>query len=268
MSRPHIRHVLYIALFPPPAADAPTTSAPVMDTIPSSPSKFAAKNRQPFSLSPTLIEAAQNLLRVLVQTHSPASIARALPNYGLTGLDNLPDITPIAENNDDDGESELSRLSRRIKDARSCWEILKENYIRPDPINDIPKNSGRKSGRSSTVRTTHKVEDSCDVPKPVADHAFPVLESLIALFEKEETAISTKWKCKSRTPCNTIRILISCSLLVPFSPHLLAQIPASRTATGARWDIAAPLDIIFYCLQQPSQANLGARLFNLVIHSV
>ncbi|KAI0766470.1 hypothetical protein BC629DRAFT_1442622 [Irpex lacteus] len=228
-------HVLYIALFPPPAADAPTTSAPVMDTIPSSPSKFAAKNRQPFSLSPTLIEAAQNLLRVLVQTHSPASIARALPNYGLTGLDNLPDITPIAENNDDDGESELSRLSRRIKDARSCWEILKENYIRPDPINDIPKNSGRKSGRSSTVKTTHKVEDSCDVPKPVADHAFPVLESLIALFEKEETAISTKWKSFSSKSWDEIVQLVDQS-----QQHCLSRLCMLLNAVATRLPSLSP----------------------------
>ncbi|KAI0092936.1 hypothetical protein BDY19DRAFT_989625 [Irpex rosettiformis] len=244
---PHIRHVLYLALFPPPTADAPTPSAPVLDIIPSSPSKFAAKNRQPFCLSPTLIEAAQNLLRALVQTHSPASIARALPNYGLTGVDNFPDVVPIADNKEDDGESELSRLSRRIKDARSCWDIVKENYIRPDPVNDIPYNSGRKSGRLTTIQSTSTIEDSDHILKPVADHAFPVLESLVSLFEKEESTISTRFG-------------------FPFSPHFLAQIPSSRSASGARWDVAAPLDIIFYCLQQSSHADLGAKMLVLLIN--
>ena len=189
-------------MFPPPAADTSTTTAPVLDTIPSSPSKFAAKQRQPFLLSPTLIEAAQNLLRVLVQTHSPASIARALPNYGLAALDNIPEVSSIADNDEDDGESELARLSRQIKDARSCWDIVKENYIRPDLINDIPRNSGRKSGRPTALQSTSMDEDSDDVPKPVAENAFPVLESLISLFEKEEAAISAEYECKRLASCH------------------------------------------------------------------
>ncbi|KAI0699261.1 hypothetical protein BC835DRAFT_1304585 [Cytidiella melzeri] len=237
--RPHIRHVLYLALFPPPVTEAPASSAPILDTIPSSPSKFAAKYRQSFSLSPVIIGNAQNLLRVLVQTNSPESLSRALPNYGLTGIANLPEIEPIAEKDEDDGESELARLSRRIKDARSCWEIITENYIRRESIDDVPTNSGRKSKRrvAAETKVTFTRGESEHLPRPVADHAFPVLDSLVALFEKEELIMSSK---------HGIR----------FSPHFLAQVPASRTASGARWDVAAPLDAAFYCLQQPAHAIL------------
>lgn len=49
-----------------------------------------------------------------------------------------------------------------------------------------------------------------------------------------------------------------------YSPLLIAQIPSSRSASSSRWDIEAPLDIAFYCLEQPDRSSLGARLLALV----
>jgi len=51
-----------------------------------------------------------------------------------------------------------------------------------------------------------------------------------------------------------------------FSPHFLAQLPAFRSASGARWDVTAPLDVAFYCLQYSDRTNLGVRLLNLLIN--
>ena len=50
------------------------------------------------------------------------------------------------------------------------------------------------------------------------------------------------------------------------SPILLLQIPPPRSGTGARWEADAPLDIVFYCLEQtaPKRRDMGARLMTLV----
>ena len=50
------------------------------------------------------------------------------------------------------------------------------------------------------------------------------------------------------------------------SPILLSQIPPPRSGTGARWEADAPLDIVFYCLEQtaPKRRDMGARLMTLV----
>jgi hypothetical protein len=234
----------------------------LLDIIPSSPSKFTARQRQAFLLSSELIEKAQDVLRVLVQTNSPDSIARALPSYGVSGFNGIPEILSIAENDEVDGESELARLSKRIKDARSCWDIVKENYIRHDAFDDIPHSNMRK-GRSRVSVVPRSVrEESEDPPRPVADHAFSVLESLVALFEREELLYSMQHGCEHINGhywCITPDFTS-----VRFSPHLLAQIPASRTSSGARWDVAAPLDVVFYCLRHANHAEVGVRILNMV----
>ena len=50
------------------------------------------------------------------------------------------------------------------------------------------------------------------------------------------------------------------------SPILLSQIPPPRGGSGARWEADAPLDVVFYCLEQthPKRRTMGARLMTLV----
>lgn len=50
------------------------------------------------------------------------------------------------------------------------------------------------------------------------------------------------------------------------SPLLLSQIPAPRGGVGLRWDVEAPLEIVFFCLHQTDERRklMGARLMALV----
>jgi hypothetical protein len=57
-----------------------------------------------------------------------------------------------------------------------------------------------------------------------------------------------------------------CTIVARHSPILLSQIPPPRGGSGARWEADAPLDVVFYCLEQtqPKRRTMGARLMTLV----
>jgi len=83
----------------------------------------------------------------------------------------------------------------------------------------------------------------------IAENAWPVLDWLLVVLERDELLME-----KSGSPRH--------------SPILLSQIPPPRSGTGARWEADAPLDIVFYCLEQtaPKRRAMGARLITLLIN--
>ncbi|KAK0481666.1 hypothetical protein IW261DRAFT_1471894 [Armillaria novae-zelandiae] len=78
-------------------------------------------------------------------------------------------------------------------------------------------------------------------------NAWPTLEWFISIFEKDESMTEVGQP--------------------PFSELLLSQIPPTRDGK-ARWELSAPLDVVFCCLQQRNDnyRKLGARLMALLIN--
>ncbi|EKM54481.1 uncharacterized protein PHACADRAFT_97489 [Phanerochaete carnosa HHB-10118-sp] len=215
-----------------------------MDVIPASPSKYAARHQRS-SCTPTsaACEAALKLLKAYA--NSPQSLLHALPNYGLS---DLPGLGNPHTNNDDDCEPEMAHFSRRVREAKNCWELLREGFVKRDsPGVDGMSSNYRRSKRGRHNDWSDEEDESFMVPAPVDQQAWPVLEWLLKMFEKDEAAVAARGQPR-------------------FSPLLLSQIPPSRSASGSRWEVEAPLDVAFYSLQQRGRYVLGIRLLALLVN--
>ncbi|KAK7687062.1 hypothetical protein QCA50_009562 [Cerrena zonata] len=247
---PHVRQLVYLALYPPsippPEGEVPKNGFEL--GVPSSPSKLGARHHRSILIPtvPTTI-AAQDILMAFAETNSPESLFRALPSYSLSGSESsFGDVQTIPEGDDYDEDSPIARQSRRIKEAKNCWEILKDGFIQPKI--DLPV-SPRIKGRSRRRID----EDEFDIPLPehlqiVAAHAWPVLHWIVTILEKDEDVTEREGRAR-------------------YSPLLLSQIPTSRTA-GGRWEVGTPLEIILHCLGQTKEEylSLGIRLMTLLIN--
>ncbi|KAG9316385.1 hypothetical protein JVU11DRAFT_2418 [Chiua virens] len=216
------------------------------------------------SLSPSAreSEAALRLLLSFLVTNSPGSLLRALPRYA---LDDAADNAQLAEsaNYGHDDDSLIARESLCIKDCRDCWSILKEGVVQRKKL--LPEDTRKKRGRD-----TYEVDDAdlCQdrsMPALVADHAWPILQWLISLFEKDELLHFQKSGGKIQYFAATLRNN-TCFATEKFSPLLLSQIPPPRGSTGPRWDAGAPLDIIFHAITQEDgeRREMAVRLLTLV----
>lgn len=165
-----------------------------MDTIPASPSKYMARHQRG-SHTPTAVasEAAQRLLKAYVRTNTPESLLRALPNYGLSDLPGLGNVLSSPITADDDSDSEIAHFSRRVRDAKNCWEIMRECFFKRDGLGgDTATSTARRSKRGQRGALSDEENESLGVPAPVSQHAWPVLDWLLTCFEKDEAAVVTR----------------------------------------------------------------------------
>ncbi|KAM6502001.1 hypothetical protein JOM56_001978 [Amanita muscaria] len=233
-SNSHVRQLIYIALHPISDAQPEKTSKSIYD----SPSKL-----QPFSktsLSSAAVLAAQQLLFSFAATQTPDSLARALPCYDASYT-----VTGIA--NEDMGDSDISRESLCINEARDCWGILAEGFVSKSRVLfSSPKRKSRRRIEDDFGLLDDEGKGNCDI---IGESAWPVLDWVLTLFERNEQVTLSKE--------NSL-----------YSPLLLNQIPPTRSSTGARWDIENPLAIVIFCLQQSDfrRQRIGARLMNLLIN--
>ncbi|EGN99820.1 hypothetical protein SERLA73DRAFT_72605 [Serpula lacrymans var. lacrymans S7.3] len=245
----HIRQLLYIALYPPPpeTADKRKEKGQVsMSPIKSSPNKNNQQQRSTHIPSPDATAAAQSLLTSFALTNSPISIYRALPQYGShNDVRSSPDLTG------EEDDSIIARESACIVKSKHCWAILKERFIQRKQLSVMSKKGNRKS-RSSYIYD-HEEEASVESAEPsplssVADHVWPVLDWLIILFENDESLTEDVG-------------------LPRHSPLLLSQIPPPVSG-GARCDVDAPLDIVWYSLMQSDhmRKTMGSRIMSLLIN--
>ena len=109
--------------------------------------------------------------------------------------------------------------------------------------------------RKKRGRRVYDIEDADldqaqahDAPVVVADHAWRVLQWLLSLFEKDELLNFHKSGGKDQL----LDKLRNDHYFVAekFSLYLLSQIPPPRGGTGPRWEAGAPLDIVFYAVDQ------------------
>ncbi|TBU33794.1 hypothetical protein BD309DRAFT_947426 [Dichomitus squalens] len=241
----HIRQLLYIALYPPPSLEDQIEEE-AMKLEPGSPSKtLSRRHKSSLAPSPKATAAAQDLLMKFARTNTPGSLACALPAY--------PDNADAPAGNGAGLEdSHIAREALRVRNARCCWEIIREGFIQRgngDVMASPRKTKGRRSTRMQDEDDEVGEGENGAAPAPVSDHAWSVLDWILTLFESDEAATERKEE-------------------VHYSRLLLRQIPPSRPETAPRWDMRMPLDVVFHALEQEHEAqrSLGIRLLTLLIN--
>ncbi|KAI0297151.1 hypothetical protein BC826DRAFT_907813 [Russula brevipes] len=244
-SRSHVRQLLYIALYPP--TPGPRTSHRASQE---SPSKLSSRHAYSALLpSPRSSELAKRTLRVLADVNSPASLLRALPAYP-----NPNDADDAASNPEPELSSDLDSFvaseAVRFRNCKNCWNILKSGFIKSlaDSSSTVLA-SPRKRRRGNASATEHSLVDEEETSLVVGDNAWPVLDWLLVLFEKDESMTEASRQGPR------------------YSPLLLAQIPPTRGDSGSKWDANDPLEIVFHCFKQQDESRraMGSRLLNLLI---
>ena len=213
--------------------------------------------------SPTSSELAKRTLRVLADVNSPASLLRALPAYpdpNNADADAAPELPS-------DVDSFVASEAVRFRNCKNCWNILKFGFIKSlaDGSSTMP-GSSRKRRRGNTAADYGPLDEE-ETSLVVGENAWPVLDWLLVLFEKDEsiTEASQKGsKCSHVSP--PAGMPLTSPREVRYSPLLLAQIPPTRSDTGSKWDANDPLEIVFHCFKQQDESRrvMGSRLLNLV----
>ncbi|KAF7361732.1 hypothetical protein MVEN_00517100 [Mycena venus] len=215
-SAAHIRQLLFMALF------SPHDRRPdKVVELSSSPSK---KQKKSYLLpSPAATLASQQLLVSFTNTNSPAAVIRAL---------RPSDVEP-----EDDNDCFVATQSLCISQCKNCWQILVEGFLdHNQQIFSTPKGKGKLRDNSVSDLSLS------DTQAPVGESAWPVLDWLLLVFERDEQ---------------------ESAILPRHSPLFLEQL-----GSPSRHDTDAPLAIIMHSIQQTDQRRrmMGSRLMNLLIN--
>lgn len=127
-------------------------------------------------------EAAQRILFSFLATNSPGSLFRALPRYSLDDV--ADEIPPGSSDNGHDEDSLIARESLCIKECKNCWAILKEGFTQRKKL--LPQETSKKRGRAAYDVQDADLDQGRDAPAVVAEHAWPVLQWMLSVFEKDE----------------------------------------------------------------------------------
>ncbi|KIK67181.1 hypothetical protein GYMLUDRAFT_156189 [Collybiopsis luxurians FD-317 M1] len=227
-SVPHIRQLLYLSLYP-----SMMNKQPIDPNL--SPAKIG-KQQRPVTISQKTAVSARSLLLHFAITNHPDGVARALPSY-----------CPHEDNENDDSESFIARESHNISMGKNCWNMLQKGFIRRAIITSPSKRGARRM----TAYEEEEEDGDGDFATSdvVAEHAWPILNFLLILFERDERETEARG-------------------LPRHSVLLLNQIPAPRSGKGARWEADAPLSVILSAITQRDEQRqmMGARLTELLIN--
>ncbi|KAK0246307.1 hypothetical protein EDD85DRAFT_52668 [Armillaria nabsnona] len=176
-----------------------------------------------------------------LKTTAIRSAQRLLLSFALTNTPKglfrtVPGYDEAVPSTEGDDDSVLARDSQCITRSKNCWSLLKPGFIKSPA--SVSQSNGTKRRRSQ-----HDEEDD----SVVSENAWPTLEWFVTIFEKDESMTEVGEP--------------------PYSELLLSQIPSTRDGK-ARWELSAPLDVVFCCLQQRNDnyRKLGARLMALLIN--
>ena len=193
--RAHIRQATCIALGVPAAlrgsaqgADSRGGAPFIPDDLPDT---FKTAPRYSPLPSQKAVDAARTLLFSFAATNSPASLLRAFPSYPFN-----PDPSAVrgkAEGADVDLDGEDSVIARvaslSVRSANSVWSMLRPGFVRWDIAVAEVEAKGKGTKRQAAKPKQESYEDGEDVSAPVSEGAWPVLEWLISVFERDaETA--------------------------------------------------------------------------------
>ncbi|KAK0198903.1 hypothetical protein F5146DRAFT_1021405 [Armillaria mellea] len=176
-----------------------------------------------------------------LKTTAIRSAQRLLLSFALTNTPKglfrtVPGYDEEVPSTEGDDDSVLARDSQCITRSKNCWSLLKPGFIKSSA-------SASQSSGSKRRRSQHDEEDD----SAVGENAWPTLEWFITIFEQDEAMT------ENGQP--------------PFSKLLISQVPPTRHGK-ARWELSAPLDVVFCCLRQRNDnyRKLGARLMALLIN--
>ena len=186
--RAHIRQCIFIALFPPLSLEDQLEEE-ALKLEPGSPSKLLARrHKSSLTPSPKASTAAQDLLMKYALVNAPEVLACALPSFP-------EDHRLPIDNRVEEEDSYIAKQALRVRNARCCWEIIKEGFIKRDE-NEVTSNPRKGRGHRST-RTYDNDDDAWEdedgaAPAPVGDHAWAVLEWILTVFERNSiTTVAT-----------------------------------------------------------------------------
>ncbi|KAJ3571698.1 hypothetical protein NP233_g3580 [Leucocoprinus birnbaumii] len=230
----HVCQLIYISL----QSTTPPSMKDEFDTsVQASPSKIL--KQQQLQISANLIPAkaildAQRVLMAYLHTGSPDALALALPQRR---------SQPVTMVDPNETESTVARRAAHIMQLQDCWELLRSDFSsRQNALPSTPKVKSKTRRQSERLGY---VDASLEAGQPLAvqENAWPLLEWLVGLFEKDEKL----------------------SLLPdPISPLLLNQLLDSDGKTHLDSSIA----IIAHCLQQDQlqRRRLAGRLLSLLVN--
>ncbi|KAJ3526755.1 hypothetical protein NMY22_g10044 [Coprinellus aureogranulatus] len=229
-SASHIRQLMFLALHP---VHRPSLS-PHPRTVTETPrkSRIAPTSSQ---IQPKAAIASLDLLHSLIATNSPGSLGRALPSYTLS--ESAPEELT---------DSLLAKQATCIKGAKHCWELLEEGFAFRNEVFFSPKGKS-KLRRDHSIGQALFLDSQTGTAGIVSDEAWPFLNWLVCLFEKDEDVTAKR---------DNVR----------YSPLFLEQLPPPRGTSTARWDFSLVTKIILYCLEQndSQRHRLGLRLLYLL----
>lgn len=182
IERDHIRQLLYIILRSP--SIEPQGNDKIAQGANTDPPK-----QQSHLPSSADVAAAQRCLQAFGETNSPQSLLRAIPSYD-ESHSSISDGANVVE---DEEESFLYKEAKRIQSCKSCWQLLRADLLGPIgdrasiPIDGRTKHRTRNSGQS---------DDDIWSTAVVGPTAWPVLEWLVILFEKDEENTAASGQCK------------------------------------------------------------------------
>ena len=196
--RAHIRQVTCIALSVPAALRASVavprkqvgrgTDSGGTPFIPDDlPDTFETAPRYSPLPSQQAVDAARTLLLSFAATNSPTSLLRAFPSYPFN-----PDPSAIrgrVEGADVDLDGEDSVIARvaslSVKSATSVWSMLKPGFVRWDIAVAEAEVKGKGTKRQPAKPRQEPYGDEEDPSASVSEGAWPVLEWLISVFERD-----------------------------------------------------------------------------------
>ncbi|KAF8575090.1 hypothetical protein K439DRAFT_771748 [Ramaria rubella] len=243
----HIRQLVYISLYPLPEK--------VIERVdfPPSPQKMQfQRQKEDLWPKPTSRPLAVALLKAFLGTSSPQCLMRALPFHIYINSEGVRDVDPfcneeISEDYSEDN-SPLKNELRTMQSLKDCWGLLKNGFVKRKQLD---------RARVDDSAASHQSDDAI-----VGPYAWPVLEWLIKIFEKDEQQGKKQGHA-------------------PYSALLLTQIPEPRTKQGPRCDAEMPLRVAFACFSFASHTadrpedmhtsseapcDLGARLISLLVN--
>lgn len=121
------------------------------------------------------IAAAQRLLIAFAYTNTPKAVFRVVPSFQAdTSLDS------------GDLDSVIAHESLCITQAKSCWNILADGFVE-QTIAPKPKGKRRRE-----LRDEDEDDVMVDLPAPIGENVWPVLEWFIIIFERDESMTETE----------------------------------------------------------------------------
>lgn len=257
--RLHIRQLLYISLYPPP----PPKRVDRTD-MPLTPHKGQfQRQKQDLWPKPGSRPLAISLLNAFIRTNSPECLMRGLPYHSYVDNDGVKDVDPFGKESTDNSEdnSPLRDELLAIQSLKDCWGLLRDGFVKRKQFDQSHVGEEQSKTLENTI---------------VGPYAWPILEWLIQVYEKDERQEGEKGHGEDGFLFHAINRMKD--ILAPYSALLLCQIPPPRSKTGPRWDAEAPLQVAFTCFSSISDTSdhpdkypsskarwdLGSRLVSLV----